>query len=146
MNEEMNKPEWFELTDGDAQSAKVTKVNKKLPIAALLITGAVIATGAFFASASENQASAEGVTQSSASASPSAGTSTVNNANPTKSQPSADVANATKSQTSAPATPIASQAPSIQDPTQGGISAPREHREDDGGDRGGNHEGRENRD
>jgi hypothetical protein len=73
MNEEMKRPEWFELTDGDAESAKVAKVNKKLPIAAVLVTGAVIATGAFFASASENQASAEGVTQTSASASPSTG-------------------------------------------------------------------------
>ena len=55
MSEEMKKPEWFELTDRDAESERVTQVNRKLPIAALLITGAVIATGAFFASASENQ-------------------------------------------------------------------------------------------
>ena len=49
------KPEWFELTDGDAPSAQVTKVNKKLPVIAVLITGAVIATGAFFANASEEK-------------------------------------------------------------------------------------------
>lgn len=46
------KPEWFELLDGDAPSAQVTKVNKKLPVIAALVTGAVIASGALFAGAS----------------------------------------------------------------------------------------------
>ena len=63
MSEEMKKPEWFELADSDAPSAQVRKVNKKLPVAAVVITGAIIATGAFFASASENDASAEGITK-----------------------------------------------------------------------------------
>ena len=49
------KPEWFQLADGDAPSAQVVKVNKKLPAIAVLVTGAVIATGAFFANASENE-------------------------------------------------------------------------------------------
>lgn len=49
---ESNKPEWFELLDGDAPSAQVTKINKKLPIAAVLVTGLVIASGAFFSGAS----------------------------------------------------------------------------------------------
>jgi hypothetical protein len=53
-NTNPEKPEWFELVDGDAPSAQVTKVNKKLPAIAVLVTGALIATGAFFASASEN--------------------------------------------------------------------------------------------
>ena len=43
------KPEWFELLDGDAPSAQVKKVNKKLPIFAAVVTGAVIASGALFA-------------------------------------------------------------------------------------------------
>ena len=46
------KPEWFELLDGDAPSAQVTKVNKKLPVIAAVVTGAVIASGALFAGAS----------------------------------------------------------------------------------------------
>ena len=46
------KPEWFELLDGDAPSAQVTKVDKKLPVIAALVTGAVIASGALFAGAS----------------------------------------------------------------------------------------------
>jgi hypothetical protein len=63
------KPEWFELVDSDAPSAQVVKVNKKLPILAVLVTGAVIATGAFFANASEsgdhqNQEIATNVTSS----------------------------------------------------------------------------------
>lgn len=53
-NTNPEKPEWFELVDGDAPSAQVAKVNKKLPAIAVLVTGALIATGAFFASASEN--------------------------------------------------------------------------------------------
>jgi hypothetical protein len=47
------KPEWFELADGDAPAAQVKKVNKKLPAIAVVVTGAIIATGAFFANASE---------------------------------------------------------------------------------------------
>lgn len=139
MSEEMKKPEWFELADSDAPSAQVAKVNKKLPIAALLITGAVIATGAFFASASENDASAEGVSQTSAAA-PSTNTTTP------------DAATANNS-----ATPSAPAAPGIQNPNQGGVPAPGANRgdgDDDGdhqwgdrrehdGDRDGDHEGRE---
>ena len=134
MSENMKKPEWFELADSDARSAHVAKVNKKLPIAALLITSAVIATGAFFASASENKASAEGISQSPA--------------------PSSAVASATPDATTSN-DPAASSAttPGIQDPTQGGVPAPDAHRGDgDGnhqwGDRpghngDGDHEGRE---
>ena len=51
------KPEWFQLTDGDAPSAQVKKVDKKLPAIAVLVTGAVIASGAFFANASEKNSS-----------------------------------------------------------------------------------------
>ncbi len=58
------KPEWFELVDGDAPSAEVRKVNKKLPAIAVLVTGAVIATGAFFANASESDIDDQQFTQS----------------------------------------------------------------------------------
>ena len=138
MSEEMKKPEWFELADRDEPSAQVSKVNKKLPIAAVLITGAVIATGAFFASASENDASAEGITQTSTASSSTAGAT-----------PDAT----TSSNPAAPNTTT----PGIQDPTQGGVPVPGANRGDgdrDGdhewgegrehdGDRGGDHEGRE---
>ena len=131
MTEEMKKPEWFELTDKDAPSARVAKVSKKAPLAAVLITGAVIATGAFFASASENDASAEGVTQTVASS----------------------TASATPA-TNSSATPNASTSPGIQDPTQGGVPAPGAPGGDDDGDHqwgegrshDGGHEGREGRD
>ena len=135
MTEEMKKPEWFELTDKDAPSTQVTKVNKKLPIAAVLITGAVIATGAFFASASENDASAEGITQTVASSTASSAPATTSSA-----------------------TPSTSTSPGIQDPTQGGVPAPGTRGGDDDGDhqwgegrshdgdREGGHEGREGHD
>lgn len=60
------KPEWFELAEGDAKPSKFSKVksgNKKLPAIAVLITGAVIATGAFFANAAEENHSDDGFVQ-----------------------------------------------------------------------------------
>jgi hypothetical protein len=61
------KPDWFELTNGDAPSANVTKVNKVLPALAVLVSGALIATGAFFANASSDQVQTTPVGQTSAS-------------------------------------------------------------------------------
>ena len=58
------KPEWFELADGDAPSSQVKKVNKKLPAIAVLVTGAVIASGAFFAHASEGKGGEGNFTES----------------------------------------------------------------------------------
>lgn len=58
------KPEWFQLTDGDAPSAQVKKVDKKVPAIAVLVTGAVIASGAFFANASEKNESHNNLQQS----------------------------------------------------------------------------------
>lgn len=52
------KPEWFELVDGDAPSAQVTKINKKLPAIAVLAAGSVMALGTFFSSATETDAQA----------------------------------------------------------------------------------------
>lgn len=73
MTPEMNsqKPEWFEIAEGDARSADVRKVNKKLPAIAVLVTGAVIATGAIFANASEEQSANAQVSQSQVSTTPS---------------------------------------------------------------------------
>ena len=62
-----DKPEWFELVDGAAPSANVTKVNKVLPAIAVLVSGALIATGAFFANASSDQVQTTPVGQTSAS-------------------------------------------------------------------------------
>lgn len=60
---ENKKPEWFELTDGSAPSAQVAKVNKFLPVTAALIAGAVIATGAFFANASQSDSQVQEIAQ-----------------------------------------------------------------------------------
>ena len=45
------KPEWFELTEGNDAYAGITKINKKLPIATLALTGAIILGGSLFATA-----------------------------------------------------------------------------------------------
>lgn len=125
-NSESKKPEWFELTDGDAPSAQVTKVNKKLPAIAVLVTGAIIATGAFFASASESdsdegQIAATTFNQVDKQATGATGTtSEVTNPNP-----------------AAPATS------GIQDPAQGGIKAPGGNIEEGDDEDGREHEGRE---
>lgn len=45
------KPDWFELTENGDSYAGIQKVNKKLPIATLVVAGAVILGGSFFANA-----------------------------------------------------------------------------------------------
>ena len=45
------KPDWFELTENGDSYAGIQKVNKKLPIATLVVAGAVILGGSLFANA-----------------------------------------------------------------------------------------------
>ena len=45
------KPDWFELTEKGDSYAGIQKVNKKLPIATLIVAGAVILGGSLFANA-----------------------------------------------------------------------------------------------
>jgi hypothetical protein len=54
------KPEWMELAESDAPATEIRKTSKKLPAIAVLVTGAVIATGAFLANASESKNSQSG--------------------------------------------------------------------------------------
>jgi hypothetical protein len=61
------KPEWFELIDGNAPSAQVNKVNKVLPAMAVLVSGALLATGALFGNASSNPAQSAPVSQATSS-------------------------------------------------------------------------------
>ena len=42
------KPEWFEMTEGDTPATGLRKVNKTLPISALLVAGALLFGGSFF--------------------------------------------------------------------------------------------------
>jgi hypothetical protein len=110
------KPSWFELVDGDAPSAQVVKVNKKLPLIALFLTGTIAASGAFFAHASDGNASTAVAATPTATATP-------------------DANSVIALSTSAP------QSPTVKDPSQGGIQAPGVGHDDDD-DREG-HEGRE---
>ena len=122
------KPEWFELLDGDAPSAQITKVNKKLPVIAALVTGAVIASGALFAGAS-----AENPTDQSAVAS-------IEQATDSTSSPTTD-ANATTSDPSIQSTTPAT--PSVTNPA-GGMQAPgKNYGDDDDDDDDDDHDGRE---
>jgi hypothetical protein len=85
MTLEPKKPEWFEITESDNASAAVTKVNKKLPVIAVLATAAIIGAGAFFANASESpSANAENVSPV-AAATPSASATSAPSASPTAS-------------------------------------------------------------
>ena len=107
MTLEPKKPEWFEITESDNASAAVTKVNKKLPVIAVLATAAIIGAGAFFANASESPtANAENVSQV-AAATPSASATSAPSASPTAS-------------------------PGIANPAQGGIQAPQGRGDGDG--------------
>ena len=114
MTQEPKKPEWFEIAESDNASAAVTKVNKKLPVIAVLATAAIIGAGAFFANASESPtANAENVSPVPAVASTS---------------PSAS---ASASATTAPsASPTSSKG--IANPAQGGIQAPQGRGDGDG--------------
>jgi hypothetical protein len=49
------KPEWFELTENQTPSTGLRKVNKVLPIATLVVAGAVILGGSIFANANNEQ-------------------------------------------------------------------------------------------
>jgi hypothetical protein len=49
------KPEWFELTENGDSYAGIQKINKKLPIATLVVAGAVILGGSIFANANDEQ-------------------------------------------------------------------------------------------
>jgi len=121
------KPDWFELTNGDAPSANVTKVNKVLPALAVLVSGALIATGAFFANASSDQVQTTPVGQTSAS--PAATVDVTPAANPQGGNQATPQASPTIKSASATPTP-----PIMVPPTGGGG--------DDEEDEGDDHEGR----
>lgn len=121
------KPEWFALADGDAPSAQVRKVSKKLPALAVLVTGAVIATGAFFANASEQEDGEKLI-----------GNTSFNQVDNTQGvSPDVTAPNQNNSNNSNgvhPAPPKGVNPPSggIQDPSKGGVMPPQERGDDDG--------------
>ena len=109
---EDKKPDWFELVDGDAPSAQVTKINKKLPAIAILAAGTVVALGSFFSSATESDAHAT--------------TSSIQNQS-TESQGANLTSENSVSSSPAPAA-------TINDPSQGGVQAPGLGGDDEGDD------------
>lgn len=124
------KPEWFELTEAGDSYAGIKKVNKKLPIATLVLAGAVILGGSVFATTNnEPSAVAETPTasQSIAAAQPNVSTAS-NNSN---SAP-ASIAPAAKSSSGMSALPVpkVTAAPQRGEGGEGGESD-HEDREDD---------------
>ena len=141
------KPEWFELADNDASSAQVTKVNKKIPAITLLLSGLVIATGAFFASASESDAEAEGLTaQTEVAAVAATDNGATNNSTvDTTSTPATHskvvaTAPATQSVSTTQNAPAAPAAPAgVKNPAVGGVPLPSGRGDDDDDREGGEH-------
>lgn len=111
------KPEWFEITE-NTPATGIRKVNKKLPIAAIAVAGAIIVAGSIFANANDGPAAVADTQQ------------TLTSTSPTTTQPQ------TASQSAAPA-------PQISTSPQNSIRGEeREDREHDGK-RWGDHEYRE---
>jgi len=75
-NTSSGKPDWFALIENDAPSARVRKVDKKLPAATALAALAIVASGAFFANASIT-ASPNSSASSSAASQPTAQVSSI---------------------------------------------------------------------
>ena len=137
-----SKPAWFALVDSDAPSAQVVKVNKKLPMIALIVTGAIAASGTFFANASDKS-------QSATNSIPSVTTTAVSDVVDATSNPVATPAqqnsksHSTVNVSSHPAPKPASTKAALQNPAQGGLQAPRGGGDDDDDDEDEDHEGRE---
>ncbi|MEY4023964.1 MAG: hypothetical protein RLZ23_925 [Actinomycetota bacterium] len=66
------KPDWFELTDGENSPAQVRRINKKLPIAAVVAAGVIIVAGSLFANANDEPSASADTPATSQSASASA--------------------------------------------------------------------------
>ncbi len=112
------KPAWFQLVDSDAPSAQVSKVDKKLPVIALIVTGVIAVSGTFFASASDSNPSVSATAIS----------DVVDTNNSSESTSSATPVNSNSTvNVSSPVVP----ANGLQNPAQGGVTAPRGDQEDD---------------
>ncbi len=119
---EPQKPEWFELLDGDAPSAQVAKVDKKLPIFAAVVIGAALLSGTVFAGAnSGGQESAV------------AATNQIENSTGTSGATSATVGavSGTTSEALQPSNDSSLRNGSIQNPTVSGVKPPRGGGDDD---------------
>jgi hypothetical protein len=124
------KPEWFELTEAGDSYAGIKKVNKRLPLATLVVAGAVILGGSVFATTNnEPSAVAETPTasQSIAAAQPNVSTAS-NNSN---SAP-VSIAPAAKSSSGMSALPVPKVTAAPQRGEGGeGRESDHEDREDD---------------
>ncbi len=126
------KPAWFQLVDSDAPSAQVSKVDKKLPLIALIVTGVIAVSGTFFATASEQN---QGLNNSNASVGTNAISDVVDTNNGSGATTSATPVNSNSTlNITSPVAP----ANGLQNPAQGGVTAPRgDHEDDDDDDRWG---------
>jgi hypothetical protein len=120
------KPEWFELIDGNAPSAQVSKVNKVLPAMAVLVSGALLATGALFGNASSDPAQSAPVSQTTSAPVASADLSPLASATPAGENQGTPVLSPSTEKSSI--TPVA---PIMLPPTGGDDDEDDDHDDDD---------------
>ena len=82
-----NKPEWFELSEADSASAGLRKINKKLPIAAIVAAASIILGGALFANANDEPSASASTSSATSTNTPDVNTAAVNPATNSVSAP-----------------------------------------------------------
>ena len=121
------KPSWFQLVDSEAPSAQVVKVNKKLPVIALIVTGVIAASGTFFAHASNSDASTtQPATSANSTVAATPAASTVTTSTPTTAAKRDSVKSVGATSANNPTNAA------VQNPSHGGVQAPRGGGDDDG--------------
>jgi len=134
-NTSPKKPEWFSMIENEAPSARVRKVDKKLPAATALAALAIVAAGTFFANGSLTSESPT----TSALATSSGANPVENSVNDSVSTLVANNLPAGTSQTSGAVTQTKLAAPqsvnTIADPTLNGGGGDDDDRDEDDDDR-----------
>ena len=129
------KPEWFEMSENNTPATGIRKIDKKLPLAAIISAGVVILAGSLFANANEEPAAVADTQQNVQS--------TVSNT-PQPKNVASTVQTQNKSATSSTQTKSTSPAPKINNVPQSQMKN-GERGEHEGRERG-EHEGGQERD
>ena len=76
------KPEWFELSEGESSNPVIRKKSKKLPFIAVAAAGAIVIGGALFANANDEPNASASTSSMTVPAAPGAGNSVTSSATP----------------------------------------------------------------
>jgi cytoskeletal protein RodZ len=126
------KPEWFEMSENNTPATGIRKIDKKLPLAAIISAGVVILAGSLFANANDEPAAVADTQQNVQS--------TVSNT-PLPKNVASSVQTQNKSTTTSTQTKSTPPAPKINNVPQSQVKN-SERGEHEGRERG-EHEGRE---